>query len=67
MLVNALPKVRGYCPRAGEDPDFRDLAVGVEREDLDELQHVAFYDLVHHGRKARLTIDLSTARNFGSR
>jgi hypothetical protein len=32
--------------------------LGVEREDLDELQHVAFYDLVHHGRKTRLTLDL---------
>jgi hypothetical protein len=56
--VNALPKVGGHCPRTGEDPDLFDLAVGIEREDLDELQHVAFYDLVHHGRKARLALDL---------
>jgi hypothetical protein len=58
MLVHALPKVGGHCPRTGEDPDLCDLAAGVEREDLDELQHVGFYDLVQHGREARLPLDL---------
>src|SRR6516165_12353136 len=58
MLVYALPKVGSHGPRTGEDPDLCDLAVGIEREDLDELKHVAVYKLIHHGGKARLTLDL---------
>src|SRR5581483_3011580 len=58
MLVDALPEVGRHGPRTGEDPDFCDLALGVEGEDLDELQHVACYVLVHHRCEARLTLDL---------